>query len=160
MAGRIVSGAPADVAALLPHGPAARFVREIVSCDGESIVTRGAVPPDGPFVQDGLAPGVIALELAAQSAGLLEALARNDPPGAPAAIGYIVGLGELKVNGACVPAGRDLLARVALDGASRPLTIYRVSVALEDEDQQEVLAGKIKIFTTPGPGSPEPPRNG
>jgi predicted hotdog family 3-hydroxylacyl-ACP dehydratase len=133
-----------DVSALLPHGAAARFVQEVVSVEPESIVTRGAIPAHGPFVKDGVAPAVVALELAAQSAGLLEAISRDDPAGTTASVGYIVGLRELSMSSDAVPARREMTATVTLDGAARPLTIYRVSVSL---DGVEVVTGKINIFT-------------
>lgn len=147
-----MTGVPGDPGALLPHGPAARFVREILTVEPGLIVMRGAVPADSPFVRDGVAPAVIALELAAQSAGVLEACVGDDEPDTPPNLGYIVGLRELSMNCVEVPAGRDLIARVTLDGVARPLTIYRVSVSLDGAD---ILTGKISIFTAaPGPIDP------
>lgn len=139
MEGPVVSGSR-DIGGHLPHGAEARFVHDIDRLDAESIVARGAVPAGGRYDRDGRAPAVVAVELAAQAAGVLEA-SRSD---GPAAVGYIVGLRELELDVDDVPTGQELVAQVDLEGMARPLTVYSVRVTLGGAD---VLRGKLSVFT-------------
>jgi predicted hotdog family 3-hydroxylacyl-ACP dehydratase len=123
------AGAPLD--ALLPHRPPMRFVTSIVEQHPEGLTCRTSIPRACPLVNDGWAPALATVEAAAQTAAAWEALRRlRTEAGGAARIGYLVGLRDVVLFAAHVPADRCLLARVQLEDMTLPLTHYRFEVSL------------------------------
>jgi predicted hotdog family 3-hydroxylacyl-ACP dehydratase len=114
----------------------------------DGIRCRGRVPLDHPSVTDGAAGSWMALELAAQAAGLLQAAGeRATEP----RVGYVVRLRDARFRRPTLPAAAPLLATVELEGSGGPLSLYRASIVVEGDDTP--LAGAILgTFLPPAPG--------
>jgi 3-hydroxymyristoyl/3-hydroxydecanoyl-(acyl carrier protein) dehydratase len=120
----------ADPAALLPHAPPARLVEAILEQRPDALAVRARISPGSPFAEGPVAPGLVALELAAQAAAALEALeraARGEPGGARR--GYLVGARDARWEPVLLPVGAPLEVRVALEARALPLSHYRFEIA-------------------------------
>lgn len=119
-----------DPAALLPHAPPARLVESVGEHRPDALAVRARIPPGSPFAEGPMAPGLVALELAAQAAATLEALeraARGEPGGARR--GYLVGARDARWAPVHLPVDAPLEVRVALEARALPLSHYRFEVA-------------------------------
>lgn len=131
---------------LLPHDAPARLLERIVEVGEESIICRGRVPGDSPFVHEGNVPSFVAMEMAAQSAAAWETLGRMKESTAPEPrVGYVVSAREIELFRDEFPAEVDLVVRVELAGAAPPLTMYRFEVSHE---QRRVATGTISTYIT------------
>jgi predicted hotdog family 3-hydroxylacyl-ACP dehydratase len=139
------SGAP-DLDDLLPQRPPMRFVEGIEAETDGGVVCAVRVPEHSAFTDRGSAPALVALEMAAQSAAVFEALLRfREARGAGARVGYLVGAREVRFARGRVPAGRTLLAVVRLSGNAPPLSTYTFEVA----DGSDVVAwGTVSTWLT------------
>jgi predicted hotdog family 3-hydroxylacyl-ACP dehydratase len=124
------------VETLLPHGPPARLIRGIVEAALEGITAVAEVPPEHPLAVNGLAPGLLGIEAAAQAAAVLEALQRTGNPGPR--IGYLVGVRDARLRGA-LPVGRPFRVTARLQGGAPPLSIYEIAVG-------ETVTGTISTY--------------
>lgn len=116
-------------AELLPHRPPMLLVRELLERGPGRLRCRGQVAADSPLARDGRAPAMLAVELAAQGAALLEALERGDREGdAAPRRGYLISLQRLELGSPTLPAGEPLDASVVYDGGAGPLARYRIRV--------------------------------
>jgi predicted hotdog family 3-hydroxylacyl-ACP dehydratase len=125
---RRASGVP-DLDDLLPHRPPMRFVEGVDTETDGGIVCAVRIPEPGPFTEGGSAPALVALEMAAQSAAVFEALRRHRAAeGGGARVGYLVGARDVRFERARVPAGATLSAAVRLSGIVLPLCTYAFDV--------------------------------
>lgn len=134
-------------AGLLPHGPPARWVDEVLERAEGELVCRGRIPRESPFVRGGSAPATAGLELAAQAAAVLEALERSESGGGTLPrLGYLVRVREATLAERGIPAGAPVIARVRRSGGIPPLALYEVEVRLETPDPAagaEVCRGSL-----------------
>ena len=139
------SGVP-DLDDLLPHRSSMRFVEGIeVETDGE-IVCAVRVGEHCAFAERGSAPAHVAVEMAAQSAAVFEALRRFREVGvAGARVGYLVGARNVRFARHRVPAGETLFAAVRLSGIALPLSTYDFEVAA---GSRMVAAGAVSTWLT------------
>jgi predicted hotdog family 3-hydroxylacyl-ACP dehydratase len=136
---------PPPVGSLLPHRDPALLVRVVTERAPEELTCIAVIPGDHPLVQDGRAPGFLAIEMAAQAAAALEALARapDAPPGPR--IGYLVGVREATFHLADLPAGWPLRVTVRPAGSAPPLAVYEAWVEL---DGAPALTATISTYLT------------
>jgi predicted hotdog family 3-hydroxylacyl-ACP dehydratase len=88
------------------------------------------VPERSAFSERGSAPALVALEMAAQSAAVLEALLRfRRQEGGGARVGYLVGARDVRFTCARVPVGEALFAAVRLAAIAPPLSTYAFEVS-------------------------------
>ena len=113
------------------------------------------VPAESPFVERDVASPFLGVELAAQTAAVLEALDRGPSRGEPA-IGYLASIRNAVFRVPELPAGRPLRATVRRLGGVPPLAMYAVTVARED-DQSELLTATLSTYLVAP--SPEPSRD-
>lgn len=133
VASRAPRGAP-PLRDLIPHRPPMLFVERIVGVADDGATCLGRVPGACALVQGGLIPALVALEAAAQTAAVWEALRRSRASGpAPARIGYLVSLKDVVLYRRTIPADADLIASVRLVATAAPLATYAVDVAVEGE---------------------------
>ena len=145
---------PPDAAALLPHSGPARLLTQVLEVDGNEARCLGRVPLDSPFVEDGHAPSYLGLELGAQAAAVLEALAQRGAAGASGPrIGYLVGVRDARLSTLAIPAGAPLEVSVRLVGSAPPLALYAVRVL---GDGVEYAAGTVSTFAPEGSPRPFP----
>lgn len=130
------------VADLVPHAPPARLLTEVLAAGAGGILCTGSIPGDYPLAAGGEAPGFLAIELGAQAAAALEALARQ-PEGGPR-IGYLVGVRDAHLP-ARLPTGRTLHVTAVIAGAAAALAIYDMQV-LEEGAAEPLAAGTISTF--------------
>ena len=136
-----------EILSLLPHGSEARFLDELLELTEGKVECACSIPSNSPYVLDGQVPAFVALELAAQTAAILEAVHAVQVRGKNAPeIGYLVRVKSLKLACANFPAGRPLRARAVLDVTVPPLSLYDVRVRL---DEREILSGSISLFIPP-----------
>jgi len=130
------------VADLVPHAPPSRLLAEVLAAGAGGIRCAGSIPTDHPLAAGGEAPGFLAIELGAQAAAALEALARH--PGGRPRIGYLVGVRDAHVP-ARLPTGRTLSVVAVPAGAAAALSIYEIAVA-EQGAAAPVATGTISTF--------------
>ena len=139
------SGFP-DLDDLLPHRPPMRFVDWIERAAEDAVVCAARVPELCAFNSEGFAPALVALEMAAQSAAVFEALRRShESSEAGSRIGYLVGARDVRFARARVPAGETLLAEVRVSGIALPLSTYLFDVSHEG---QIVASGTVSTWLT------------
>lgn len=137
-----------DVASLLPHGGAARMIRSVLEIGPGRIVCVGEIPEENPFVVQGRCPSIVALELAAQAAALLEALQRTSQGGETGPRdGYLVRVRGVRLSVPYVAAREPLTARLHQEGVAPPLAIYGASVSGTDG---ELLRGTFSTYVDLG----------
>ena len=96
---------------VLPHAPPMVLLDAIESWDGDRCVCLAEIRPGNPFLRDGAAPAVVALEILAQTAATwigLQAWAK----GAPVERGFVVGVPELRFEVEALREGDRLRAEV------------------------------------------------
>jgi predicted hotdog family 3-hydroxylacyl-ACP dehydratase len=133
-----------SVATLLPHQPPMRFVTAVLGANADALACSAQVPGNCPLVSDGLAPALAAIEAAAQTCALWEAVRRwRDGPGATPRTGYVVGMQNVSLFAAEIPADTALTATVRLDALMPPLAHYAIQV---DQGERCVLHGTLATF--------------
>ena len=138
------AGQRAPIETLLPQQPPMRFVTSIIGEMPEGLVCEARIPAACALVIRGSAPAFAAVEAAAQTAALWEAVRRSrDSRGAGPRVGYLVALRDLAFFVERIPADAPLVASVRLDGAALPLTHYAIEVG---RDGVPVLCGKIATY--------------
>jgi predicted hotdog family 3-hydroxylacyl-ACP dehydratase len=127
---------------LIPHAPPALLLAEVLAAGTGGILCAGSIPGDYPLAIGGEAPGFLAIELGAQAAAALAALAR--PPEGRPRIGYLVGVRDAHLP-ARLPTGRTLHVTAVPAGAAAALAIYDIEVAAEGA-AEPLAAGTISTF--------------
>lgn len=143
-------GAVPPIETLIPHRPPMLFAERMMGEAEDGATCIGRIPRRCALVADGVAPAFVALELAAQTAGVWEALRRGKAAGGshePLA-GYLVSIKDVVLHRSAVPADSELIASIRLEGHAPPLTTYAVEVVAEGE---LALAGTIGTYLTEGP---------
>jgi len=129
---------------LIPHRPSMRFVERILGEAEDGATCLGRVPAACALVTQGVTPAFVALEAAAQTAAVWEALRRLRDAGAPSVkMGYLVSLRDVVLYRNAIPADADLIATVRLLATAPPLTTYTVEVAVEGDG---ALRGTIGTY--------------
>lgn len=133
---------------LLPHRLPMRFVTGVLREDEDGATCAARIPDNCALVSAGSAPAFAAIEAAAQTAAVWEALrrCRGGGGGEPAArLGYLVALRDIVLCVGRIPANETLIASVRLTAAAPPLTHYAVDVSL---GTMRVLRGTVATFLT------------
>ena len=128
---------------LLPHRAPMRFVDGIAGEAEDGLSCTARIPEACALVRDGVAPAVVALEAAAQTAAVWEALRSLRSGGAGSHMGFLVSARDVELHAATVPAEATLLASVRLVAHAGPLAHYRVEVSHET---QPLLRGTIGAY--------------
>ena len=100
----------------------------VLAADAGGILCAGRIPAGHPLAGGGEAPGFLAIELGAQAAAALEALARR--PGGTPRIGYLVGVRDARLP-ARLAAGRALRVTAIPAGAAGALSTYDIEIREE-----------------------------
>jgi predicted hotdog family 3-hydroxylacyl-ACP dehydratase len=139
------SGVP-DLDDLLPHRPPMRFVEGIEAEMDGGVVCSVRVPERSALTERGSAPALVALEMAAQSAAVFEALLRfRRGEGGGARVGYLVGARDVRFARHRVPAGATLFAAVRISGIAPPLSTYAFDVS---DASGLVASGTVSTWLT------------
>jgi 3-hydroxyacyl-[acyl-carrier-protein] dehydratase len=127
---------------LLPHAPPARLVHGVLEVSAVAVVCAAEVPPSHPLAVAGRVPALLGIEAAAQSAAVLEALARRVEDPGPR-IGYLVGVREARFAVPSLATGRPFRVSARLQGSAPPLSIYEIAVG---EPGREAVTGTVSTF--------------
>lgn len=139
------AGSP-DLDDLLPHRPPMRMVEAVEGAADDGVECTARLPEGSAFDSGGTAPALVALEMAAQTAAVFEALRRFRETGrAGARVGYLVGARDVGFGRARVPVGEAFRAAVRLSGMALPLCTYAFEVAREGE---VVASGTLSTWLT------------
>lgn len=132
-----------DIDTLLPHRPPMRLVESVVAETTDGLVCAARVPAACALAHDGRAPVLAAIEAAAQTAALWEALRRSRAGGAGARIGYLVALRDVAFYAERILVDAPFAAAVRLEAAAPPLTHYRIAAWCGGE---ALLQGTIATY--------------
>jgi predicted hotdog family 3-hydroxylacyl-ACP dehydratase len=143
VASRAASGAP-KVQELIPHRPPMLFVERLLGEADDGASCLGRIPHDCALVASGYVPAFVALECAAQTAAVWEAL-RRSRGGSPASpkTGYLVSIRDVILFRHTIPVEADLIATVRLAALAPPLANYSVDVSVEGA---RALSGTIGTY--------------
>lgn len=131
---------------LLPHRPPMRFVTAVLGESADGLTCAARIPTGCPLVMQGSAPALAAIEAAAQTAAVGEAIRRRreGQAGTPR-LGYLVGLRDVSIFAQRIPAEATFQATVRLEAATLPLAHYAMQVTLGSET---ILCGTFATFLT------------
>jgi len=106
----------------------------------EAIACIGEIPPGYPIAANAEAPAIIGVELAAQAAGVHEALQRRaGSDGTTRQVsGFLVAIRSCRFFVPSLPVGKPLTAEANLVGNAGRLTIYDAAVSREGRREQDV----------------------
>lgn len=114
----------------VPHAPPALLVESLVARGDAGARGRAIVPSDSPFAVEGVAPSYLGLEIAAQTAALVEALGRAGEAAAPR-VGYLVAIRRARCFVRSLPVCEPLDVVVGFSGSAPPLSIYEIRIERE-----------------------------
>ena len=120
----------------VPHAPPALLVESLVARGDSGARGRAVVPSDSPFAVEGAAPSYLGLEIAAQTAALVEALGRAGEAAAPR-VGYLVAIRRARCFVRSLPVGEPLDVVVGFSGSAPPLSIYEIRIEREGKTMVE-----------------------
>jgi predicted hotdog family 3-hydroxylacyl-ACP dehydratase len=129
---------------LIPHRPPMLFVDRILGEADDGATCRGRVPEAFALVREGRVPALVALEVAAQTAAVWEALRRSREPGSwSVRTGYLVSIKDVVLHRRTIEAEVDLIASIRLEASMAELTTYAVDVSVEGG---QALSGTIGTY--------------
>lgn len=120
------------------------LVERVLDVFDGGMICEGCVPAAGPLAHEGRASAFLGVELAAQTAAVLESLGRA-PGGGEPRIGYLASIRDARFAVPELPAGRPLLATVRRLGGVPPLAMYSAVVALA-EDGSELVSATLSTY--------------
>lgn len=142
--GRAGERPPPDM--LLPHRPPMRFITAVLDESEEHLTTEAIIPPACRLAAGPGVPAVAAIEAAAQTAALWEAVRRTSAqPSSRPRVGYLVGLRDVTFHVPRIPAGLPFVVSVRFEAATPPLAHYAMQVELEGKP---VLDGTLATWLT------------
>jgi len=129
---------------LLPHRPPALFVTAVSEDSDDAVTCFGQIPSGHPSVCNGFAPSTMAVEMAAQAAGVLMGIRHlsEDPGSLPPRLGYLVSVRDMKIGVMAVPADHPLQVRVTLTATFGAMAMFFVRV---DLDKDLVVEGHLGV---------------
>jgi 3-hydroxyacyl-[acyl-carrier-protein] dehydratase len=139
--------APPAIESLLPHRTPMLFVDGIVGEAEDGLTCSAHVPEGCAIVAGGTAPAIAAIEAAAQTAAVWEALRARRAGEGVGRMGFLVSARDVELHAAQVPAGTPLVASARLVAHAGPLAHYRVEVTCETHP---VLRGTIGAYLEEG----------
>jgi 3-hydroxyacyl-[acyl-carrier-protein] dehydratase len=131
---------------LLPHRPPMRFITAVLDESEEHFTTEAIIPSACRLAAGPGVPAVAAIEAAAQTAALWEAVRRaSAQPSSRPRVGYLVGLRDVTFHVPRIPAGVPFVVSVRFEAATPPLAHYAMQVELEGKP---VLDGTLATWLT------------
>jgi predicted hotdog family 3-hydroxylacyl-ACP dehydratase len=138
-----------DLELLIPHRPPALIVTGVESQGQGSLIATGQIDHHHPMAVQKSVPSILAMEFAAQSAGLLlgllQSMGDSDTP-APTE-GYLVSLQDVRLERPELSVDGSLVANVQLEGRLGSMALFSVTVW---EDGETVAKGRLAVATQKG----------
>jgi predicted hotdog family 3-hydroxylacyl-ACP dehydratase len=137
-----------DIAELVPHRRGARLLTAVASASPQSIEATGVIPPAHPLANGGRAPAFLAIEIGAQAAAAMEAIARREAAGlvGGARPGRLVRIRDARFERDWLPVSTAIAVAAELIGAAGPLAIYQIRASVDG-----ALVVEAVISTHAGP---------
>lgn len=124
-----------DLLASMPLRGPALLLTGIVRSEPGWVEATARVPLGHPLVVAGAAPCFLGLELGAQAAAAMDALARSrDGSDREGGVGYLVRVREASFLTPHLPVDTTLRVIARLEGAALPLAVHRIAVGVGETD--------------------------
>ncbi len=127
---------------LLPHRPPMLLLDELVAAEDASVTCRVTLRDDSPFVRDGKAPALVALEYFAQAVAALFAF-KSYGSGAPPFRGLLLGARELDLSTPTLSVGETFEVLCREHWSSGPVAHYQCALSGAHE---RLAAGAITVL--------------
>lgn len=127
---------------LLPHREPMLMISDIMEMNQESIICCSHIQQNNPFLEEGMLPTYVGLELVAQASGLHLAMAQQDHALKTPKAGAIVAVRDMKLSDVKINSGASLKVCSTFLGGSQQAAMFEGSVFL---GAQEVCTVKVTI---------------
>lgn len=132
-----------NIEAILPHRAPMLMISDIVTKGDSTIHCRVCIKKDNPFLNEGILPGFVCLELVAQTAGIFLGVdALSQPTAKTPDSGAIVSVREMKVFPQAIGLGVVLDVTVKFLGGNQQAAMFSGKVLLDD---CELFAAKVTV---------------
>jgi predicted hotdog family 3-hydroxylacyl-ACP dehydratase len=121
-----------DIETLIPHRGRMRLIGEILAVDNDSAVTSSAATEEWPLCRDGSVDSLVAIELVAQTAALIEGWKRQQS-GRGGTKGWLVGVKAADFRLPRIPLPATLLTEVRRNYALESYAVFEGTVRLGGE---------------------------
>jgi predicted hotdog family 3-hydroxylacyl-ACP dehydratase len=121
-----------EIEAMIPHRGRMRLIGEVLAVNDDSAVTSSAATEEWPLCRDGSLDSLVAIELVAQTAALIEGWKRQQT-GRGGTKGWLVGVKAADFRLPRIPLPATLLTEVRRDYALESYAVFEGKVRLGDE---------------------------
>ncbi|MFN7966498.1 MAG: hypothetical protein U0V87_12500 [Acidobacteriota bacterium] len=130
---------------LLPHRAPIAMLQRIIALEDDTLVCEASVDERSALADQGVVPGVVAIEMAAQACAALETLGRRARGESGAARqGYLVGARSVTTC-ATFRVGQLCRVQVTRDAFAPPLALFKFDVASK-VDGAPIASGMLSAF--------------
>ena len=121
-----------EIEALIPHRDRMRLIGEVMAVDDDRAVTLSTVTEDWPLYRDGFVDALVAIELVAQTAALLEGWKRLQS-GRGGISGWLVGIKKADFRLPRIPLHATLITEAHRDYAMESYAVFGGTVRVGTE---------------------------
>jgi len=132
-----------DIENLIPHRGRMRLIGEVLTVDDVRALTSSTVSENWPLYRDGAVEPLVAVELVAQTAALLEGWKQRKSGGLGGTKGWLVGVKEADFRMPCIPLSAKLVTEAGRGYAMEGYAVFEGRVRLGSETAATVI---IQVF--------------
>jgi predicted hotdog family 3-hydroxylacyl-ACP dehydratase len=121
-----------DIEALIPHRDRMRLIAEVLWVDDEKAATSATAKDEWPLFAGGYVDALVAIELVAQTAALLEGWKRLQS-GRGGATGWLVGVKNAEFRRMRIPVNETLITEVRRGHALEGYAVFTGTVSIGSE---------------------------
>ncbi len=132
-----------DIENLIPHRGRMRLIGEVLTLDHDRALTSSTVSENWPLYRDGAVDTLVAVELVAQTAALLEGWKRQQSGGQGGTKGWLVGIKEADFRMPCIPLSATLVTEARRGYAMEGYAVFEGEVRLGSDPAAIV---SIQVF--------------
>lgn len=149
-------GADMDIENLIPHRGRMRLIGEVLTLDDDRALTSSIVSENWPLYRDGAVEPLVAVELVAQTAALLEGWKQQQSGGRGGTTGWLVGIKEADFRIPCIPLSATLVTEAGRGYAMEGYAVFEGRVRLGSETAATVIIQVFRPEEGDEPAGPEP----
>lgn len=127
-----MKGLDMDIETLIPHRGRMRLIGQVLAVDDDSAVTSSEATEEWPLSRNGSVDSLVAIELVAQTAALIEGWKRHQS-GKGGTKGWLVGVKAADFRLPRIPLPATLLTEVRRDYALESYAVFEGTVRVGDE---------------------------